>query len=60
MSECTCPEDGRMVDSHRRVVLMEPGAERREGNMVVRDRSKVLIFDKDCPVHGYTVVAEGD
>lgn len=58
MSACICPEDGRMVDSNRRVIVIEPGAERREGNRVIRDRNKVHIFDKDCPVHGYTVVEE--
>ena len=58
MSDCICPEDGRMVASDRRVVLIEPGAERREGAKVIRDRSKVHIFDKGCPVHGYTVVDE--
>lgn len=58
MSDCICPEDGRMVPSDRRIVLIEPGAERREGNKVIRDRSKVHIFDKDCPVHGYRVIDE--
>ncbi len=51
---CTCPEDGRTVRSDRRVYLYEPDAERREGNTVIRDASKVHIFDKECPVHGYT------
>jgi hypothetical protein len=58
MSDCTCPEDGRSVPSARRVILIEPNAERREGNKTVRDRSKVHIFDKDCPVHGYKDVTE--
>lgn len=61
MSACNCPEDGRTIASNRRVILMEPSAERREGNKIIRDRSKVHIFDKDCPVHGYReVVEEGD
>ena len=37
---------------------MEPGAEVRQGNVTTRDASKVHIFDKNCPVHGYTVVEE--
>ena len=61
MSACTCPEDGRQVPSDRRVYLYEPGAEVREGKTIRRDSSKVHIFDKDCPVHGYTVIEyEGD
>lgn len=60
MSECTCPEDGRMVASTNRVIVMEPGAERREGGKVIRDRSKVHIFDKNCPVHGYRVIEDGE
>jgi hypothetical protein len=58
MSICTCPEDGRFTDPHRRVILIEPGAERREGNIIVRDPSKVHVYDKECPVHGYTVLTE--
>ena len=55
---CTCPADGRKVPSTRRVILYEPGAEIRQGNQVLRDMSKVHIFDKDCPVHGYEVISE--
>lgn len=58
MSACICPEDGRTIPSSRRVIVMEPGAEKREGNVTVKDLSKVHIFDKNCPVHGYTVVEE--
>jgi hypothetical protein len=60
MTDCICPEDGRKVASTDRVVILEPGAERREGTKVVRDLSKVVIFDKNCPIHGYTVVDEGE
>lgn len=61
MRNCTCPEDGRLVASTNRVILLEPTAEIRDGNAIIRDRSKVHIFDKGCPVHGYTVLSsEGD
>jgi len=36
-----------------RVVLFEPGAVRRDGPITTRDLSKVHIYDKTCPVHGY-------
>ena len=58
MSECTCPEDGRSIPAARRVYLYEPGAETRQGRAVLRDPSRVHIFDKDCPVHGYQVIEE--
>ena len=58
MTECICPDDGRLVASTNRMYLMEPGAEVRQGNVTTRDASKVHIFDKNCPVHGYTVVEE--
>ena len=60
MSKCICPEDGRLIDSVNRVIVIEPGAEVREGNKVTRDRSKVHIFHKDCPVHGYRVIEENE
>ena len=53
---CTCPSDGRQVPSTRRVTIYEPTAEIRQGNQIFRDASKVHIFDKDCPVHGYEVI----
>lgn len=56
--KCICPADGRMISSGDRVYLYEPGAETRVGNVVQRDASKVHIFRKDCPVHGYTVTID--
>lgn len=53
--KCTCPEDGQKIPSARRVLVIEPGAVIRPGH---RDASKVHIFDKDCPVHGYRVIEE--
>lgn len=53
---CSCPDDGRRVPSANRVTVFEPGAEVRNGNQVMRDISKVHIFDKNCPVHGYTEI----
>ncbi len=58
MTACICPEDGRMVDSADRMYVLEPEAEIRRGGQVMRDASKVHIFDKNCPVHGYTVIEE--
>lgn len=59
MKTCTCPEDGRQVPSDRRVLVIEPGAIVREGNTIKKDTSKIHIFDKHCPVHGYTEVTDG-
>jgi len=59
MNECICPEDGRRVPSDRRVLVIEPGAIVREGNTIKKDTSKIHIFDKNCPVHGYTEVTDG-
>jgi hypothetical protein len=56
MSACTCPEDRQTVPSSKRVLLLEPGAVRKVGNMTQTDRSKVHIFSADCPVHGYSVI----
>lgn len=53
MTACVCPEDRQTIPSTRRVIVSEPGAERRDGPVTIRDISKVHIFDKDCPVHGY-------
>lgn len=53
MTTCTCPEDQQKVPSMNRVVLFEPGAMRRDGPITTRDLSKVHIYDKTCPVHGY-------
>lgn len=58
MTECICPDDGRQVNSTDRMYVMEPGAEVVEGNTVRRDMSKVHIFNKHCPVHGYRVLEE--
>lgn len=60
MTTCTCPEDRQMIDSGDRVILIPPDAEKRQGNMVVRDASKVVIYHKDCPLHGYSVVEATD
>jgi hypothetical protein len=61
MSTCACPSDRKTIPSHRRVLVSEPGAVVRDGAMTIRDPSKVHIFDKDCPVHGYWEVdAEGN
>lgn len=60
MTKCICPEDGRMVDSVDRMYIMEPGAEVVVGDMLTRDASKVHIYNKNCPVHGYTVLEEGE
>lgn len=59
MQECICPEDGRKIPSDRRIVVIQPGAVTREGNTIKRDMSKIHIFDKDCPVHGYTEIVDG-
>lgn len=59
MPTCICPDDGRKVPSDRRVVIFEPNAVVREGNTIKRDMTKVHIFDKQCPVHGYTEITDG-
>ncbi len=63
MSECTCPEDGRMVNRDDRVYLYEPGADvisvmpngQQHRHL---DASKVHIFHKECPQHGYKDVTD--
>ena len=55
---CICPEDGRMIASDKRVYILLPGYERREGNKLIRDNSKLWIVSKDCPDHGYIVIED--
>ena len=58
MSACKCPGDWRSIPKERRVFLEEPGAVVRQGNQIIRDASKVHVFDKDCPVHGYKEIVD--
>lgn len=58
MTICICPDNGQEVPSNKRMLVIEPGAVRREGSVTIKDASKVHIFNKDCPVHGYRVVEE--
>ncbi len=60
MTTCTCPDNRQTIDSGDRVILIPPDAEVRQGNMVMRDPSKVVIYHKDCPLHGYSVVEDVD
>lgn len=53
MADCTCPEDWRAVPEKERMTVSLPGAETIEGNAVKRDRSKIFVFSKNCPVHGW-------
>ena len=59
MSTCNCASDWRAIPKERRVVLEEPGAVIREGAVVHRDPNKIHVFDRDCPVHGYKEVDNG-
>lgn len=52
-SNCTCPDDWRAVPKDSRVEVIEPGAVYFEGGKKIIDRSKMHVFDKKCPVHGY-------
>lgn len=56
MTDCTCPADGRTIDRAYRVYLYEPTAEVLMGGQLLRDASKVHIYHKACPVHGYKVL----
>lgn len=53
MPTCTCAEDWRAIPKERRVVVEGPGAQTMNGGVVRRDTSKVYVFDRDCPIHGY-------
>lgn len=53
MTDCTCADDWRAIPKENRMFLEEPGAFIRQGNLIQKDPSKVLVFDKTCPVHGY-------
>lgn len=57
MTTCTCASDWRSIPKERRVILEEPGARERVGNIVSHDASKVHVFDRDCLLHGYKEVA---
>lgn len=59
MPDCTCAKDWRAIPKDRRMFLEEPGAVTRQGNQVVKDASKVHVFDKDCPKHGYKEILDG-
>lgn len=54
MSECICPSDGRKVPSDKRVFVLPPDMEVEVNGVVKRDKTKLIIFHKDCPVHGYS------
>lgn len=62
MTNCTCPSDGRTIDKAERVYVYEPTADVQimtpHGPQRQLDASKVHIFHKDCPVHGYKVIGE--
>lgn len=50
---CTCAEDWRAIPKERRVILELPGAVTFVGREKTVDRSKVHVYDRDCPDHGY-------
>jgi len=58
MSSCNCATDWRAIPKDRRVFLEEPGAVMRQGNQIFKDASKVHVFDRDCPLHGYKEVLD--
>ena len=60
MTVCKCAKDWRSIPKERRVFLEEPGAVVRQGNQIIKDASKVLVFDKDCPKHGYKEIVDGE
>ena len=60
MTTCTCASDWRAIPKDRRIILEEPGAQTRLGNVVHRDASKVHVFDRDCLVHGYKEIVNGE
>jgi hypothetical protein len=53
MPDCKCATDWRAIPKERRVFLEEPGAVVRQGGTIHKDASKVHVFDRDCPIHGY-------
>lgn len=55
---CECPEDWRAIPKERRVELMENGAVQFVNGVKIVDKTKLHIFDRDCPVHGYKEITE--
>lgn len=51
--ECTCAEDWRAIPKDRRIILEAPGAVVIQGNQRMVDRTKIHVYDRDCPLHGY-------
>jgi len=60
MSDCTCAPDWRAIPKERRIVFEAPGATKRQGAVTVRDASKIFVFDRDCPQHGYKEVFDDE
>ncbi|WNL50699.1 hypothetical protein RPALISO_112 [Ruegeria phage RpAliso] len=61
VSECTCPKDPKSIPANKRVMLLEPGAEVRQGRTVKVNPDKIIVWHKDCPVHGVVEInEEGD
>ena len=52
MVDCTCPKDWRELPGDRRVTVMSP----RAAFPVQFNDKEVVVYDKLCPLHGYTVV----
>lgn len=59
MSDCTCAKDWRAIPKDRRVILEQPGARVQHGAQIQVDTSKVHVYDKDCPKHGYKEIENG-
>jgi len=56
--DCTCADDWRAIPKANRIVLEEPGAVTIVGRKRTIDRSKVHVYDRDCPQHGYQEITE--
>jgi len=55
---CTCAENWRAIPKERRIIIEEPGAATFVGGKKTVDRSKVHVYDRDCPVHGYQEILD--
>lgn len=50
---CTCPENRRTIPKKDRMEVVLPDAITFVNGQKVVDREKILVFDKNCPIHGF-------
>lgn len=60
MSTCNCASDWRAIPKERRIVVELPGAVVHKNGVVHKDASKLHFFDRECPIHGYKEITDGE